>query len=55
MKCFYIFMLILSQEVKIQGVFNKFISFYYRFWIIELSKLLEIDNCYSLSNLMYIF
>jgi len=58
MKCFYIFMLILSQEFKIQAVFNKFLSFCCCIRVIELLNLLAIENCYSLtlmSNLMYIF
>ena len=51
-------MLILSQEIKIPGVFNKLLSFYYCIRVIELLKLLAIENCYSLPlmlNLMYIF
>jgi len=44
---FYIFMLILSQKVKKQGVFNKLLSFYYSNRVIELLKLHAIENCYS--------
>jgi len=50
-------MFILSQEVKIQGDFNKFLS-YYCIRVTELLKLLAIENCYSLPlmlNLMYTF
>jgi len=43
-------MLILSQEVKIQGAFNRFLSFYYCIRVTELLKLLAIENCYSLPS-----